>query len=202
MKQSAPSALRNRGPILEVLRRVWPSTGAVLEIASGTGEHITFFAQQLPSLSFQPSDIDATARASVDAWHAELALTNVHAALALDVRDDAWPLADGSIDAMVNINMIHISPWSATLGLMRHASRVLKRGAPLVTYGPYIRKDVVTAPSNVAFDEILRARNVEWGVRKLDDVVAAAHDHGMSLDEVVAMPANNLCVVLRNTPKR
>lgn len=198
MKQSAPSALRNRDPILEVLRRVLPSTGLVLEVASGTGEHVTHFAQALPSLTFQPSDIDESARASVDAWRAELALANVKPALALDVRDETWPLFDdASVDAMVNINMIHISPWSATLGLMRHASRLLKSGAALVTYGPYLQRDVVTAPSNVAFDESLRARNKEWGVRRLDDVAQVARDNGLGLEEVVAMPANNLCVVFR-----
>jgi SAM-dependent methyltransferase len=197
VKQRAPSAQRNRGPILEVLRRVLPSTGTVLEIASGTGEHVTFFAQALTSLKFQPSDIDATARASVDAWREELALSNVKPALSLDVLDETWPFADGNFDAIVNINMIHISPWRATLGLMRHAARVLKSGAPLVTYGPYIQKDVVTAPSNIAFDESLRARNAEWGVRNLEDVVAAAQEKGIALEEIVQMPANNLCVVFR-----
>lgn len=198
MKQSAPSALRNRGPILDVLRRVFPSSGVVLEVASGTGEHVTFFAQALPVLTFQPSDIDAASRESVNAWREGIA--NVMAPLSLDARDDTWPLDDDSIDAMVNINMIHISPWSATLGLMRHAARVLKAGAPLVTYGPYLQKDVVTAPSNIAFDESLRARNAEWGVRQLEDVVVAARENGVALvdlDEVVTMPANNLCVVFR-----
>lgn len=200
MKQSAPSALRNRGPILEVLRRVLPSTsGLVLEIASGTGEHVTFFAQALPMLTFQPSDIDEAARASIDAWRAELGLDNVRAPLSLDTRpaDEAWPFDDESVDAIVNINMIHISPWSATLGLMRHAARVLKPGAPLVTYGPYLRKDIVTAPSNIAFDASLRARNPEWGVRQLEDVAAAANAHAIVLDEVVEMPANNVCVIFR-----
>jgi SAM-dependent methyltransferase len=197
VKQSAPSALRNRGPILEVLRRVLPSTGTVLEIASGTGEHVTFFAQALPSLMFQPSDIDATARASVDAWREELALSNVKPALSIDVLDETWPFPDENFDAIVNINMIHISPWRATLGLMRHAARVLKSGAPLVTYGPYIQKDVVTAPSNIAFDESLRARNAEWGVRNLEDVVAAAQEKGIALEEIVQMPANNLSDVFR-----
>lgn len=197
MKQSAPSAQRNRGPILEVLRRVLPPTGNVVEIASGTGEHVTFFAQALPSLTFQPSDIDATACASVDAWRAELALENVKPALSLDVLDERWPFDDVSIDAIVNINMIHISPWSATLGLMRHAARVLQSGAPLVTYGPYLQEDVVTAPSNIAFDESLRARNPAWGVRKLEAIAAAAKESGIALDEIVQMPANNLCVVFR-----
>jgi hypothetical protein len=197
MKQNAPAALRNRGPILEVLRRVLPSTGTVVEVASGTGEHVTFFAQALPTLTFQPSDVDATARASVDAWREELAIANVRPALPLDVCDDTWPFGDASVDALVNINMIHISPWSATQGLMRHAARVLKHGAPLVTYGPYFQQGVVTVPSNLAFDESLRARNPAWGVRNLEDVVAAADENGIGLDEVVAMPANNLCVVFR-----
>ena len=120
MKQSAPSAQRNRDPILDVLRRVLPSTGTVVEIASGTGEHVAYFAQALPALTFQPSDVDAAARASVDAWRE--GLTNVKPAVALAADGDAWPFADASVDAMVNINMIHISPWSATQGLMRNAS--------------------------------------------------------------------------------
>lgn len=198
MKQSAPSALRNRGPILEVLRRVLPPSGLVLELASGTGEHATHFAQALPSLTFQPSDIDDAARASIDAWREDLSPPNVRPALSLNVRDEVWPsLHDASVDAMLCINMIHIAPWSATLGLMRHAGRVLKDGAPLVTYGPYLQKDVVTAPSNIAFDESLRARDPAWGVRQLEDVVAAGRTNGIALGEVVAMPANNLCVVFR-----
>lgn len=200
MKQHAPSAQRNREAILAVLRGVLPQVGTVLEVASGSGEHVTYFAQALATLTFQPSDVDAVARASVDAWCTELALTNVKPALPLDARDDTWPCADASIDALVNINMIHISPWSATLGLMRHASRVLKRGAPLVTYGPYLRSDVVTAPSNLAFDESLRARNAEWGVRSLESVVAAANERGIRLEHFVEMPANNLCVVFRRLP--
>lgn len=199
VKQTAPSAQRNRGPILDVLRRVLPTTdeGLVLEVASGTGEHVTHFAQALPHLTFQPSDIDAAARASVDAWRDELGLANVKPSLLLDARDEVWPFADASIDAIININMIHISPWRATLGLMRHAGRVLKRGAPLVTYGAYLRKGVVTAPSNVEFDASLRARNPEWGVRNLEDVEKAANDGGIFVEEVVEMPANNLCVMFR-----
>ncbi|MDP2345632.1 MAG: DUF938 domain-containing protein [Deltaproteobacteria bacterium] len=140
---------------------------------------------------------DAVARASIDAWREELGLSNVKPAMCLDARDDQWSFEDASIDALVNINMIHISPWSATLGLLRHAQRVLKRGAPLLTYGPYFQSGVATAPSNIAFHESLRSRNPEWGVRNLDDVVAAANATAMALEAVIAMPANNLCILFR-----
>jgi SAM-dependent methyltransferase len=166
----------------------------VLEVASGTGEHAVFFAGRLPDVHWQPSDPDADHRASVASWIAHAGLANIAAPLPLDATDDAtWP--DETFDAVFNANMIHISPWAACEGLLRGASRVLRPGGVLVTYGPYMRGGQHTAPSNAAFDASLRARHPEWGVRDLDTVVAAATARDLRLTEVVEMPANNLCVV-------
>jgi hypothetical protein len=193
VKQSAPAAARNRAPLLDVLRRVLPQTGTILEVASGTGEHAVHFAGHLPGLVFQPSDPDPQARASIDAWREGHA--NILPALALDARATTWPIARA--DAVLNVNMIHIAPWEACLGLLRGAASLLPAGAPLVMYGPYRRAGVATAPSNEAFDASLRARDPAWGVRALEDVAAAAAAVGLVLDEVVEMPANNLTVVYR-----
>lgn len=189
---SAPSALRNREPILEVLRRVLPPAGEVLEVASGTGEHVAHFAAALPEIGFQPSDLDAARRASIDAWAQGLA--NVRPAIALDTIG-AWPA--GRFDAVVCINMIHIAPWAATLGLIGGAGAVLPSGGVLVLYGPYLRDGVATAPGNLAFDADLRARDPGWGLRRLERVAEIASAAGFSGPEIVEMPANNLCVVFR-----
>ncbi len=188
---SAPAVARNRDPILAVLRRVLPGTGMVLEVASGSGEHCAHFAAALPLLDFQPTDPSAEGRASIDAWCA--GLPNVRPALALDAAAEAWPVARA--DAVLCINMAHIAPWSATLGLLRGAARVLPAGGALVLYGPWHRAGVPTAASNEAFDADLRARNPEWGLRRLEDLAAAATGFGPA--EVVEMPANNLTLVLR-----
>jgi hypothetical protein len=192
---SAPAALRNRGPILDVLREELPTEGLVLEIASGTGEHVALFAQNLPALTFQPSDPDARARASVAAWIAATGLANIRPPLELDVRRRPWPLARA--DALVCINMIHISPWEATESLFATAAGLLPDGAPLVTYGPYKREGAHTAPSNVEFDASLRATNPAWGVRDLETVAACAAKNGFSAPRIVEMPANNLTLVFR-----
>lgn len=191
---SAP-AERNREPILNVLRGHLARQGLVLEIASGSGQHVIHFASALPALDFQPTDRDAAARASIDARIAEAGLGNVRPALALDVMADPWPLA--AADAMVCINMIHISPWAATEGLMRGAVRMLPRGGTLFLYGPYRRDGRHTAPSNAEFDDNLRARNPEWGVRDLEAVVAEAAKNGLTLIAVEPMPANNFSVIFR-----
>jgi len=189
----APATARNREPILTVLRRVLPPAGVVLEIASGTGQHAAFFAAALPGVEWQPSDPDPAHRASVAAWTAEV--PNVRAPLDLDATRHLWPLARA--DAVLCVNMIHIAPWQACLGLLEGAAGVLPAGAPLVLYGPYRRGGAHTAPSNAAFDADLRARNPAWGVRDLEAVQAAAADAGFALAEVVEMPANNLTVVFR-----
>lgn len=189
----APATARNRDPILAVLRDVLPEQGLMLEVASGTGEHAAAFAAALPALDWQPSDPDAEARASIDAWCADT--PNVRPAFALDAAAADWPIERA--DAILCINMVHISPWAATEGLMDGAERLLAPGAPLYLYGPYRRAGVPTAPSNEAFDADLKARNPAWGLRDLADVTALAASHGLRLDRVVEMPANNLSVVFR-----
>ena len=193
-QQSAPAALRNRAPILEVLQPHLPPGGLVLEIASGTGEHALFFAQARPDVTFQPTDPDAMARASIDAYGAEAGLPNLRAALALDASAPAtWPV--DRVDLILCINMVHISPWSATEGLIQGAARCLPPGGKLALYGPYLRDGVATAPSNLAFDESLRRRNPAWGLRRLKDVVDLASLTGFAAPEVTEMPANNLTVL-------
>ncbi len=191
--RSAPAALRNRDPILAVLRRVLPGRGLVLEVASGTGEHAVHFAAGLPELDWQPSDPEPEARDSILAHRALAGFSNLREPLALDAATWPWPVAQA--DAIVCINMIHIAPWSAAEGLMRGAGALLPAGGVLVLYGPFKEHGRHTAPSNVAFDEDLRARNAEWGVRDVLDVAELADGHGLRLLERVAMPANNLCLV-------
>lgn len=193
MRRAAPATARNRHPILDALRPHLPARGTVLEVASGSGEHTAYFAQALPALVFQPSDPDDVARASVDAWCEELG--NVRPALALDAASATWPIA--AADAVVCINMIHISPWEATVGLIGGAARLLPSGGTLFLYGPYFREGVDTAPSNLAFDRDLRARNPAWGIRSLEQVAALAQTHGFAGPLVVEMPANNLSLIFR-----
>lgn len=194
-RRHAPAAARNRDPILAELRRWLPAQGLVLEIASGSGEHAVHFAQALPGLTFQPSDPDPAARASIDAWTGEAGLSNIRPALAVDAMAADWPLAEA--DALLCINMIHIAPWEATLGLAGHAASLLLPGAPLILYGPYRRDGAHTAESNAAFDASLRSRNPNWGVRDLEAVTAAMGDAGLDRAAVTAMPANNFVVVFR-----
>jgi SAM-dependent methyltransferase len=191
----APSTARNRQPILDVLRNILPAQGLALEIASGAGEHVTFFAEHLPQLTFHPSDPSAEARESIAAWIAASGAGNVLAPLALDVEALPWPV--GAADAIICINMIHISPWSATQALFEGAGRALPAGAPLYLYGPYRRGGAHTAHSNAEFDASLRARNPAWGIRDLDEVAEVAREKGFGEPQVVEMPANNLSVVFR-----
>lgn len=192
----APAVARNRDPILAVLQPRLPRSGVVLEIASGSGEHAVHNAAALPGLQWQPTDPDPDALASIAAWRAHAALPNLLAPLRLDASDQAtWPV--DRFAAVVNINMIHISPWAVTEGLMTGAGRILSLGGVLFLYGPYIERDVATAPSNVAFDLDLRNRNAAWGIRHLDDVTALAAMHGLALSERVSMPANNLSLFFR-----
>ena len=194
-RRFAPATQRNRGPILDLLRGVLPARGLVLEIASGTGEHVVHFARELPDLTFQPSDPEPSARASIAAWVAEEKLSNISAPLELDAARTPWPVT--AADAIICVNMIHISPWESTLGLMRGAAAILPAGAPLFLYGPYIRAGVATAPSNLDFDADLKRRNPAWGLRDLADVAEVAHAAGFSAPVVTEMPANNLGVVFR-----
>ncbi len=194
-RRSSPSAERNREPILEVLRRVLPARGLVLEIAAGTGEHAVHFAGALPGLDWQPTDPDAMSRRSIAAWRADAGLPNLREPLAVDVTAADWPV--GAVDAVVCINMIHISPWAATEGLMAGAAVRLPPGGPLFVYGPFRRDGVPTAPSNEAFDASLRERNPAWGLRDLEAVQALAAGQGLDLSEIIEMPANNLSLVFR-----
>ncbi len=190
----SPSTARNREPILAVLRTCLPASGLVLEIASGAGEHAVFNAAALPGLQWQPTDPDDEALASIAAWRDHVGLANLLPPLRLDAADsDGWPVQ--TADAMVNINMIHISPWSATQGLLRGAAQVLPVGGVLFLYGPYLQDGVPTALSNLEFDQSLRRRNPAWGIRHLNDVTALATGHGLELSKCLPMPANNLSLV-------
>ena len=192
----SPSTARNRDPILQVLKPRLPPAGLVLEIAAGAGEHAVHNAAALPGLQWRPTDPDAEALASIAAWRQHAGLANLLEPLQLDATDpDRWP-ADRA-DVVININMIHISPWQAAQGLMRGAGRVLPPGGVLFLYGPYFEADVETAPSNLAFDESLRGRNPAWGLRRLDEVTALAAREGLGLCERIAMPANNLALFFR-----
>ncbi|MBC8733203.1 DUF938 domain-containing protein [Paraburkholderia sp. UCT2] len=192
-RQHSPSAERNREPILAMLREALPASGRVLEIASGTGEHAICFAGALPGLDWQPSDADEEARESIAAWTAHAGLANVRAPLALDVHQPDWGV--DALDAVVCINMIHISPWSAAQALFDGAGRRLVDGGVLYLYGPFRRGGAHTAPSNAAFDQWLKSRDPEWGVRDMEAVVALGDTAGLTCERVVAMPANNFSLV-------
>jgi len=194
-RRHAPATERNREPILAILRAVLPARGTVLEIASGTGEHAVHFAAALPDLLWRPSDPDPFAIASCRAWGEAAGLPNLRPPLLLDASAADWPIAQA--DAILCINMVHISPWEATVGLIEHSAKLLSMGGPLVLYGPYFQKGVETAPSNMAFDESLRTRDSRWGLRQLEEVVALAESHGLHLESVHSMPANNRTIVLR-----
>ena len=195
LKQYSAAAERNRDPILHVLQRVLPQAGFVLEVASGTGQHVIHFAGALSRLTWQPSDPDPNMRRSIFAWLQEAELPNVLEPLELDVFSSEWP--NLAADAVLCINMVHIAPWSATEHLMAKAFRVLLPGGILFLYGPYRRCGRDTAPSNQEFDLTLRHTNPEWGVRNLEEVVAVAERHCFVLAEIVSMPANNLSVIMR-----
>jgi SAM-dependent methyltransferase len=192
---TSPSAERNREPIVAVLERVLPHAGLVLEIASGTGQHVVHFARRLPHLAWQPSDPGAACRRSIVAWTAAEALHNVHAPLDLDVQILPWPVP--APVAVVCINMLHIAPWSAAGSLFRGAAAVLRPGGLLFLYGPFVTRDRPTAASNLEFDRTLRAANPAWGLRELEAVVGLATRHDFAHAETVDMPANNLSVLFR-----
>ena len=195
MKKFAPAASRNSGPIADVLARELPETGLVLEVASGTGEHVVFLARRFTSLQWQPTDPDLEAMSSIASWREEAGLANLLEPRVLDASSAVWPVARA--DAMLCINMIHISPWAASEGLFAGAARLLGSGAPLIIYGPYIEDAVETAPSNLAFDESLRARNPAWGLRNIADIDRLAWTHGFTRTARYEMPANNLTLIYR-----
>jgi hypothetical protein len=202
-KRHAPSAARNRAAIGDVLRQFLPERGAVLEIASGSGEHAIHFAAAFPGIIWQPSDADPEAIASIAAWSAEAALPNLRPALALDVQTLPWPgiadgtLVHGGVDAVIAINMIHISPWESCLGLMAGAASLLKESGFLLLYGPFKLDGRHTAPSNAAFDDELRTRDPRFGVRDVAEVARAAAARGLIEEKRISMPTNNLSLVFR-----
>lgn len=196
-RRIAPHVARNAEAIVDVLRSVLPECGLVLEIASGSGEHALHFARAFRELTFQPSDPDPVALASIEAWRQADGPANLLPPIQLDASAPDWPLA--AAEVILCINMIHISPWEATQGLMAGAGRLLPPGGLLCLYGAYRQRGVPTAPSNEAFDASLKARDPAWGVRHLDHVIAEAERQGLALERVVAMPANNLSVILRRS---
>jgi SAM-dependent methyltransferase len=196
VRQHSPAAARNRAPILAAMQRTLPRRGVVLEVGSGSGEHAVFLAAAIPGLTWQPSDRDQTARASVAAWSRDAGLSNVRPPLALDVTEAAWEAQVGApVDAVVCINVLHIAPWAAAEGLLAGVGRLLGPAGVLFVYGPFKRDGRHTAPSNEAFDASLRARDPRWGVREVADVQRIAAPHGLALRDAIAMPANNLALV-------
>ncbi len=195
MKQEAPAAARNRDPIADVLEKELPPSGTVLEIASGTGEHVIHFAARFPALTWQPSDPDEGARASIAAWRDEAGLANIAPPILIDASADGWDVERA--DAVLCINMVHISPLAASHGLVREAARLLAPGAPLILYGPYLEQGVDTVASNVAFDLSLKSRDPSWGLRHLTWLDELASEHGFARTRRVEMPANNLLLVYR-----
>jgi len=194
---TSPAAERNKDPILTVLETVLPETGSVLEIASGSGQHVCYFASQLPGIRWQPTEPDEASREAIVTRIREAGLTNVEPPLALDVHEPRWPVA-ANYDAVLCINMIHISPWSSTNALCISAARHLRTQGKLVLYGPYLESGSA-APSNLDFDATLKRRNQEWGLRDLEEVTRVAALHGLQRQQVVRMPANNLTVVFSKT---
>jgi hypothetical protein len=195
VKRHAPATERNRDAIAAVLREVLPERGLLLEVAAGTGEHAAYLAPLFPGLRWQPSDPDPEALTSIEAWQADGEAGNLLPPVFLDAASNTWPI--DSADAILCINMVHISPWSATEGLMCGAGRLLPAGGPLILYGPYRRAGVPTAPSNEAFDASLKGRDPAWGLRDLEAVQGEAAGQGLGFERLYDMPANNLTLVFR-----
>lgn len=195
--RSAPAALRNREPIAEVLAGWLPPAGMVLEVASGTGEHAEFFAERFPALEWQPSDLHPNALESIGWRVRAAALPNLREPLTIDAGSGDWPI--GRADAILNINMVHISPWQSALGLLDAAKRLLAPGTPLILYGPWLKGSVATAPSNAAFDADLRRRDPRWGLRSVEDFALAASVRGFELADERPMPANNRMLLFRRS---
>jgi hypothetical protein len=194
-RRSAPAASRNREPIAEVLAKWLPSKGIVLEVASGTGEHAIWFAKRFPNLEWQPSDTHADALSSIAAWRSSSGLSNVREPVVIDASSASWPIE--TADAVLNINMAHISPWEASLGLISGAAGLLPEGGPLILYGPWLKDGIKTAPSNLAFDADLKSRDPLWGLRLVEDFSRAAVEKGFEFVDWRQMPANNLMLLFR-----
>jgi hypothetical protein len=202
-RQYAPATERNRQPILEVLQQVIPKEGDILEIASGTGEHACFFAPYFPNQQWIPSDRDRLLRLSIEAWRQDCTSNNLQLPWDIDVSCPDWETklnnsAIATIGAIIAINLIHISPWSACQGLMKGVGKILHSGGILYLYGPYKQQGKHTAPSNAVFDQSLQFRNPDWGVRNLEDVVELAEKHQLILHKIIPMPANNLSLIFHH----
>lgn len=192
----SPSAARNSAPILAVMKRVLPKHGQVLEIGCGTGEHAVCFAQAMPDIMWQPSDPDLASRTSTASWIAFKGVNNVLSPLDIDVCSKEWGVESSMVfDAIVSINMIHIAPWEATLGLFAGAGRLLRASGILLLYGPFMHNGIHNAPSNAAFDESLKESNPSWGLRNIDDLERVAEVSGLRLSDTIEMPANNNILV-------
>ena len=200
---TSPAAERNKEPILAELRQLLPQRGVALEIASGTGQHVSCFAAAMPGWTWQPTDADPQALAGIAARTAQAGLTNVRAPLLLDVTAHHWPSAESpfteTFDAIFCANMLHIAPWACCAGLMRGSARHLARNGLLITYGPYFEEGLPAADGNLAFDTSLRERDPRWGIRRLTDVAAEASRVALQLQARHAMPANNLLLVFRRS---
>lgn len=194
-RRSAPAALRNRQPIADVLAEWLPQEGTVLEVASGTGEHAMWFAERFPAIEWQPSDAHPDALASIAAWRDGSELPNLRAPLVIDASNPDWPI--DSVDGVLNINMAHISPWEASLGLIAGAARIMSEEGRLILYGPWLKDDIETAPSNLAFDADLKFRDPAWGLRRVEDFAEAAAVEAFEFVEMRAMPANNLMLLFQ-----
>lgn len=195
MKRHAPATARNSEPLAKVLAEELPESGLLLEIASGTGEHAVFMARRFPDLQWQPSDLSTDALQSVDAWREEADLDNLRPAIALDAASASWPVK--KVDAILCVNMVHISPWAATEGLFAGAARLLSSRNPLAIYGPFLEEQVDTASSNLSFDKSLRSRDSDWGLRDIAALDRLASLNGMSRTARHEMPANNLTLIYR-----
>lgn len=194
--RSSPAADRNKDIIFQKLSALMPQNAKVLEIASGSGQHAVYCSEKRPDISWQPSDIDPVALQSIAAWTEKSELSNVKKPLTVDCLDpETWP--EEKFTTVVAVNMIHISPWQASLGLLQLADRALEKGGKLFVYGPFFREGIITAESNQAFDESLRAENPEWGLRQLDVFISAASLQGFSELMTEDVPANNLVCALK-----
>ena len=199
-RRSAPAALRNREPIAQVLSDWLPDRGRVLEIASGTGEHAVWMAERFPELEWQPSDVHPDALQSIAAWREASALPNVLEPVAIDASSPPWPVTRA--DAVLSINMAHISPWEASLGLIAGSAAILPEHGALILYGPWLKDDIETAATNSAFDADLKRRDPAWGLRRVEDFEAAAKEKGFELTAWRPMPANNLMLLFKLVRER
>ncbi|GAB5487972.1 MAG: DUF938 domain-containing protein [Parasphingorhabdus sp.] len=196
-QKHAPATMRNRDAIVSVLSQILPETGTILEIASGTGEHAVYFGQKFPDLTFQPSDPDPECCRSIAAWTAREQVENILPPIQLDALENTWDIK--APVTILCINMIHIAPWEAAIGLFNHAAKMLSVGAALYLYGPYFRDGVEPAEGNLSFERSLKSRNLQWGIRDVADMDTLAEKTGFKREQLIEMPANNISLIYRKT---